>query len=45
MRTDMDPKAIELLEFKKVQEMLAREAGTSLGRAKALELIDRKSVV
>lgn len=35
----MDPKAIELLEFKKVQEMLAREAGTSLGRAKALELM------
>jgi DNA mismatch repair protein MutS2 len=34
----MDPKTLELLEFKKVQDMLAKEAGTSLGRAKAFEL-------
>ncbi len=35
----MDHKTLELLEFRKVQEMLAKEAGTSLGRARAFELV------
>jgi len=35
----MDPKTLELLEFRKVQEMLAREADTDFGRKRAMEAV------
>lgn len=37
MRSGMDRKTLELLEFEKIQEMLAGQASTPLGRARALE--------
>jgi DNA mismatch repair protein MutS2 len=39
----MDPKTLELLEFRKVQEMLAREADTVLGRGRALAALPTSS--
>ena len=35
----MDPKTLELLEFRKIQEMLAKEADTELGRRRAMEAL------
>lgn len=35
----MDPKTLELLEFHKIREMLAREADTEFGRRRALEAV------
>lgn len=41
----MDPKTLELLEFRKVQEMLAREADTDFGRQRALEALPTSTAV
>ena len=35
----MDPKTLELLEFRKIQEVLAREADTDFGRKRAMEAL------
>ena len=35
----MDPKTLELLDFRRVQEMLAKEADTVLGRERAFAAV------